>query len=199
MYHGVPRTAPQRNGVNASLVTRLSQKSSIYFNKKTDPSTKLKYNTFTPFWSCGSGGVGVSTAGSAVDWCCSHSDGSSCCDSSFVLGNTGKAFKPGNDAVLQSLTSASTNTAGCTAVSTTTITATPTGGASKDTSNKGDIGTKVGLGVGIPLGVLVAGLLGFLFWRESRKYHSIPTTPNYSQPDPVYEAPQNAVHEMSSK
>lgn len=32
-----------------------------------------------------------------------------------------------------------------------------------------DIGTMVGLGVGIPLGLLVAGLIGFLFYREYNK------------------------------
>jgi hypothetical protein len=36
-------------------------------------------------------------------------------------------------------------------------------------NSNGDLGTKVGVGVGVPLGVLAIGILTFLFWRESRK------------------------------
>lgn len=38
--------------------------------------------------------------------------------------------------------------------------------------NNADLGTKVGLGVGIPLGVLVASVLVFLVWRECSKRRS---------------------------
>lgn len=38
-------------------------------------------------------------------------------------------------------------------------------------SGNGDLGTKVGLGVGIPLGVLALGFLAWLFFRERRRRH----------------------------
>jgi hypothetical protein len=50
----------------------------------------------------------------------------------------------------------------------------PTSGADVNRAscpkNNGDLGTKVGLGVGIPLGVLVAAILGLLGWREYQKF-----------------------------
>jgi hypothetical protein len=32
-----------------------------------------------------------------------------------------------------------------------------------------ELGTKLGLGIGVPLGVLAAGILGLLFWREGNR------------------------------
>jgi hypothetical protein len=182
---------------NQCIIGKYTLKITEYTLNKADPSTKKKYDEYAPLWPCISEGEGGFIGELATDWCCAYSNGSSCCENKFTLGNTGKAFQPGYDAILQSLTSGSTNTS----CPTTTVTTTPTGGASKGGKSNGNIGTKVGLGVGIPLGVLVAGLLGLLFWRESKKKHSSPASysPTKSQPTPIYEAPQNALHEMSAR
>lgn len=95
--------------------------------------------------------------------CCSYSNGSSCCSSSFVLGVTGPAFKPGYDAIIQNLTSGLVNAS--------SISSQQSNCTNTTSSGNGDLGTKVGVGVGVPLGVLVAGLLGFLFYREYKKGH----------------------------
>lgn len=129
---------------------------------EADPSTDQPYDDYTPIWSCSPQGTG------GRDFCCGYSNGSSCCDDSFVLGVTGVAFQPGFDAFVQNLTDSATNTSGSASAQTSSPVPVPSAA-----SDSGDIGTKVGLGVGIPLGILVAGILGFLFWRESRKTRGI--------------------------
>ncbi|RKF56083.1 hypothetical protein OnM2_084033 [Erysiphe neolycopersici] len=115
----------------------------------TDPSTRRRYNRATPILSCASPG----TIGEGV--CCGYSNGSSCCSDQFRIGNSGPTFIPGFDAVATGLSAiGGTNT--------TNITTVPS-------DNSQNIGTMVGLGVGIPLGLLVAGLIGFLFYREYNK------------------------------
>lgn len=115
----------------------------------TDASTRRKYNRVAPILSCASPG----TKGDGV--CCGYSNGSSCCNDQFRIGYSGPAYIPGFDAVATGLSSmGGTNT--------TNITTVPS-------NNDQNIGTMVGLGVGIPLGLLVAGLIGFLFYREYNK------------------------------
>jgi hypothetical protein len=90
---------------------------------------------------------------------------------------TGEAFKPGYDALIQNLTSGSVNASSLSSQQSNCTTK----------FGNGDLGTKVGVGAGVPLGVLVAGLLGFLFYREYRKGHTkggavaVPTQ-EYSSP-----------------
>lgn len=132
---------------------------------KTDPSTNTKYSGFTAVWSCAEPGT------QEKEWCCAQGDSSkSCCNQSFDIGFTGRAFKPGLDTFVANLTSAA-------ATATTTITQQATGlspgvyETCDDEEGNGNLGTKVGLGVGIPLGVLGLGLLSWLFWREHKKRH----------------------------
>ncbi|PVH72388.1 hypothetical protein DL98DRAFT_576856 [Cadophora sp. DSE1049] len=146
---------------------------------KLDPSTGERYEGYTPLWSCGTPGTRSSL------YCCAQGDSSkSCCNSSFDIGNTGIAFKPGYDAFVLSLTQSnaapSSTAPSSTAQSSTTPTPTSDVNASQSTNDgttttleetcsDDNLGTKVGLGVGIPLGVLVLGLLSWLFYRESSK------------------------------
>lgn len=129
--------------------------------------------------SCGTPGTRSSS------YCCGQGDSStSCCNSSFEIGNTGIAFKPGYDAFVLSLTQSSaapSSTAlSSTTRSSTALTSTSDVNASQSTNDRNstdlegtcsndNLGTKVGLGVGIPLGALVLGLLSWLFYRESSK------------------------------
>ncbi|CAD6501895.1 BgTH12-02140 [Blumeria graminis f. sp. triticale] len=186
----------------------------------TDPSTRRKYSQSTSILPCASPGT------QGESYCCSYSNGSSCCNDQFRLGNSGPIYKPGLDIMLNDISSSSGS-------NTTNITNVPSSAGQ-------DIATKVGLGVGIPLGVFVVGLLGFLFYRESHKnsnernpaaaslslvnsrtrhlpmeqndaYESYsspqsypvsettqhhPYSPHNLKPDPVFEAPVSNLHEM---
>lgn len=60
-----------------------------------------------------------------------------------------------------------------TAITTTTVgaasqTDAASSGTVHQTSSSSNLGAAIGAGVGVPLGLLSAGLLGFLFWRERR-------------------------------
>ncbi|KUJ09480.1 uncharacterized protein LY89DRAFT_741187 [Mollisia scopiformis] len=126
----------------------------------TDPSTNDEYDSWTAIWSC-------SPIGTAQgEQCCGYGNGSSCCDSKFELGVTGPSFKPGYDALIQNLTSGTVNAS---SIPSQKSNCTNTNTTSTQSCGNGDLGTKVGVGVGIPLGVLVAGLLSFLFYREFKK------------------------------
>ncbi|CAG8962471.1 hypothetical protein HYFRA_00014201 [Hymenoscyphus fraxineus] len=113
---------------------------------------------YEPFdFCCGAGGP------SDRDW------GKDCCQSSFKLGVTGAAFKPGFDALLQNLTAAANSAVTSAApIPTSTPEACPTAAAadSAASSQIDDLGMKIGVGVGVPLAVLAIGTLVFLFWRE---------------------------------
>jgi len=134
-------------------------------NEMADPETHAPENFWAAVWSCSPPGEEVK------EFCCGYSS-ESCCNSSFTLGTTGVAFKPGFDALVQSISRAAV--ASATAGSTSSASA----NAAQATSSRipeencansnGDLGTKVGVGVGVPLGVLAIGILTFLFWRESR-------------------------------
>lgn len=65
------------------------------------------------------------------------------------------AYSPGLDVLVTGLSSSSGSNM-------TNITTVPAG-------SNDNIGTKIGLGVGIPLGVFFTGILGFLFYREYNK------------------------------
>jgi len=124
------------------------------------PIHKKKYSGFTAIWSCAS----VSgTQGN--NWCCATGDSStSCCNASFGALVTGGAFMPGLDQFILNITQAAQQNS-----SSTNVNASSLAGGS---DNKSALGTKVGLGVGVPLGVLVLGLLTWLFFRERSKNHA---------------------------
>ncbi|KAM3087452.1 hypothetical protein ACMFMG_001539 [Clarireedia jacksonii] len=132
----------------------------------TEPTGRKPYRTWTALWACSDLGLPLS------EFCCGYANGESCCPSKFELGVTGQAFKPGDDqrvknisaAAIAKYTSTSTIPTVASAVSS-VATASSTPSACPDP----DLGTKVGLGVGVPLGVLAAGILGWLFWREVNK------------------------------
>ncbi|PVH70648.1 hypothetical protein DL98DRAFT_597644 [Cadophora sp. DSE1049] len=142
----------------------------------TDPSTETPYGRWTAVFSCSP--VGTING----EFCCDYSNSESCCPSNFTQFSTGEAFKPGADAreaaiassaIASAMAANGTGTsAACTATSAPAETS--SGGklvASDCPKGKGDLGTKVGLGVGIPLGVLVFAILAFLGWREWSKHH----------------------------
>ncbi|KAM3084355.1 hypothetical protein ACMFMF_001714 [Clarireedia jacksonii] len=132
----------------------------------SEPTGRKPYRTWTALWACSDLGLPLS------EFCCGYANGESCCPSKFELGVTGQAFKPGDDqrvknisaAAIAKYTSTSTIPTVASAVSS-VATASSTPSACPDP----DLGTKVGLGVGVPLGVLAAGILGWLFWREVNK------------------------------
>jgi hypothetical protein len=146
-----------------------------------EPTGGNKYTTFTPLWPCSDLGQ------PQTEFCCGYANSDSCCPSKFTLSGTGWAFKPGDDQRVENIKEAaiasytSTNVISTTAIASytsasvisTTAVATSSSSTSTSTSaspdNNSDIGTKVGLAVGIPLGVLAAGILGWLFYREKSK------------------------------
>ncbi|KAG4433670.1 hypothetical protein IFR05_010838 [Cadophora sp. M221] len=134
-----------------------------------DPSTNERYGGFTAIWSCSPPGT------QSTQFCCAHGDSTqSCCNSSFELGTTGMAFKPGYDAIIASITQSSTKStdtsdASDSQCSNSGVTSTYT----DNSTNNDSLGTKVGLGVGIPLGVFVLGFLSWLFYREFAKNRRI--------------------------
>ncbi|TVY71524.1 hypothetical protein LSUE1_G005372 [Lachnellula suecica] len=137
-----------------------------------NPDNNAPASGWTAVWSCAQPGI------EEKKFCCGFT-GESCCNSSFTLGVTGPAFKPGLDAFVLSISSAAVASATGSIVAMTTSTASAVSTAamaewttSNSTCSNGDLGTKVGLGVGVPLGVLALGILGFLFWRESGKRHA---------------------------
>ncbi|TVY48411.1 hypothetical protein LOCC1_G001546 [Lachnellula occidentalis] len=136
-----------------------------------NPDTQALESYWAAIWSC-------ADPGSAPDKFCCGFGTASCCNSSFTLGTTGVAFKPGLDAYVQSISAAAVSSAMATAMASTSIgtTASPAAQATASqsveancTGTSGDLGTKIGVGVGVPLGVLAVGVLSFLFWRESRR------------------------------
>jgi len=82
---------------------------------------------------------------------------------------------PGLDQFVLNITKAAQqNSSSTSSSSPTSSSSVPTDLTASSTSNKSgnsDLGTKVGLGVGIPLGVLVLGLLAWLFFREMKRRH----------------------------
>ncbi|RDW79482.1 hypothetical protein BP6252_04120 [Coleophoma cylindrospora] len=136
----------------------------------TDPSSNKRYNGFTALWSCDPIGTPV------ANFCCAYGSGESCCGSQFTLGTTGNAFKPGADAVVQSISAAAIAAYTATATggsASAASTSSPSASATAATATAApkcdsDLGTKVGVGVGVPLGVLALGILSFLFLREKR-------------------------------
>jgi len=88
---------------------------------------------------------------------------------------TGEAFKPGvdyRDAAIASSAIASAMATNKTATSAPTETSSDGNLVASDCP-KGivDLAKKVGLGVGIPLSILVLAILGFFGWREWGKHH----------------------------
>lgn len=145
------------------------RKSRLMMSLCIDPETQKPEPFWAAVWSCAEPG------GAPTKFCCSFGT-ESCCNSSFTLGTTGVAFKPGLDAFVQSISAAAVSSAMASA--TTGTTASPAqatasqnsqGVQANCTSTGDDLGTKIGVGVGVPLGVLAIGVLSFLFWRESRR------------------------------
>ncbi|TVY86343.1 hypothetical protein LAWI1_G008486 [Lachnellula willkommii] len=141
----------------------------------TNPDTQKPESYWAAVWSCADRGA------APTKFCCGFGT-ESCCNSSFTLGTTGVAFKPGLDAFVQSVSAAAVSSAMASAIAstsasaTTGTTASPAAQATTSESveanctSAGDaLGTKIGVGVGVPLGVLAVGVLSFLFWRESRR------------------------------
>lgn len=110
-----------------------------------DPVSRRRYNRISPILSCSDPG----TAG--PNFCCGSGDGS-CCNDQFRIENSAPVYKPGLDIIAES---------GLPTSNTTNITNVP--------SPTGDIGTKIGLGIGVPLSIFVVGILGFLLYREHNK------------------------------
>ncbi|CAG8976683.1 hypothetical protein HYALB_00010808 [Hymenoscyphus albidus] len=147
------------------------------FKQCINDDTSGPYKTYAILRSCAQPGY------ESFDFCCgaggpSDRDwGKDCCQSSFKLGVTGAAFKPGFDALLQNLTAAANSAVTSAApIPTSAPEACPTAAAadSAASSKNDDLGMKIGVGVGVPLAVLAVGTLVFLFWRETRRnaHHS---------------------------
>lgn len=127
-------------------------------------------NYWAAIWTCASPGE------APTKFCCGYGS-ESCCNSSFTLGVTGTSFKPGYDAFVQNISAAAASSALATvatvattaALAQATTSATTSSNTTNETCSNGDLGTKVGIGVGVPLGVLAFGILTFLFWRECGK------------------------------
>ena len=77
-------------------------------------------------------------------------------------------------------------------ISPATATETPTsqpsaaGLAAPSSNHNGNTAIAIGVGVGVPLGVAAIGLLGFLFWRESRRRPTRGRTPGLNSQSVVY-------------
>lgn len=133
----------------------------------SDPILGNLYGTFVNIVNCGPPGLGNSS------FCCSSRSHEQCCGSAFTFPGTGRAFQPGIDAVLQSLSSiASTTTISAGIPTSTASIASQTSTASKSSVS---LGTAVGAGIGVPMGLLVVGALGFLFWNQKRKRATVAT------------------------
>ncbi|TVY33134.1 hypothetical protein LSUB1_G007303 [Lachnellula subtilissima] len=131
-----------------------------------NPETQKAEPFWAAVWSC-------TPAGTAPDKFCCGFGPESCCNSSFTLGTTGVAFKPGLDAFVQSISAAAVSSAMATVIASTVIstTASPAQATTSQTSQSveancsrsgDDLGTKIGVGIGVPLGVLAVGILSFL-------------------------------------
>ncbi|KAH6674699.1 hypothetical protein B0J14DRAFT_699380 [Halenospora varia] len=123
-----------------------------------DPDTHQPFSIFTAIWSCAQPGT-TENIPNTGEFCCGY-QAASCCNNSFFLGTTGQAFKPGWDAMVVSISSAAV------AAATSTDAAIPVNSSTSQHCSNGDLGTKVGVGVGVPLGVLALGILGFYFGVE---------------------------------
>jgi hypothetical protein len=144
----------------------------------------MRYRTWTALWACSPLGLPLS------EYCCGYANGASCCPSKFKLGVTGQAFKPGDDQRVKDISAAavarysststvstvSTVASATSSVATASVTsalatacaasAVATAFSTPSACPDPELGTKIGLGVGVPLGVLAAGILGLLFMRE---------------------------------
>ncbi|TVY28576.1 hypothetical protein LHYA1_G001928 [Lachnellula hyalina] len=138
-----------------------------------DPETQKAEPFWAAVWSCTPAGT------PPTKFCCGFGP-ESCCNSSFTLGTTGVAFKPGLDAYVQSISAAAVSSAMATVIASTVTSTTPSPAQATTSqtsqsveancsSSGDDLGTKIGVGIGVPLGVMAVGILSFLFWRESRR------------------------------
>ncbi|PQE17390.1 effector OEC112 precursor protein [Rutstroemia sp. NJR-2017a BVV2] len=146
-------------------------------NCTTEPTSGMRYRTWTALWACSPLGLPLS------EYCCGYANGESCCPSKFKLGVTGQAFKPGDDqraknisaaAIAQYTSTRTVSTVSSIASSPATATASAASAIATASSTPSacpdpELGTKLGLGVGVPLGLLAAGILGLLFWREANR------------------------------
>lgn len=135
----------------------------------SDPILNTPYSSYAAIYPCVAGLY-------PTKFCCGSYSNQDCCGSNFTLGNTGLAFKPGTDAVQAQISSLSAALASATTASsqsTVTTTATAAATATSSSSSSNNLGPAIGAGVGIPLGVLTLGLLGFLIWRERRRYRDL--------------------------
>lgn len=127
-------------------------------NASSDPFTKQPFGTETAIIYC-------SGPGAVPDEFCCNSAGGNCCSiATFGLGSTGNAFSHGLDQLVLDLRkgiSSSVSSASNASFSVKKEIAMP--------STPMPVATTVGLAIGIPLGTLVLGILGFLFWRENRR------------------------------
>ncbi|KAH8660955.1 hypothetical protein BGZ60DRAFT_414356 [Tricladium varicosporioides] len=131
-----------------------------------NPDTHKPFSIFTAIWSCAKPGTTENILNTG-EFCCGY-QAASCCNNSFFLGTTGQAFKPGWDAMVVSISSAAI------AAATPTSAAIPVNSSTSQHCSNDDLGTKIGVGVGVPLGVLALGILGFLFWRgRGKKYNNV--------------------------
>ncbi|KAN0101552.1 hypothetical protein V8E51_012062 [Hyaloscypha variabilis] len=128
---------------------------------RLDPFTKQPFAGQTPIISC-------SGPGAIPNEFCCNSVGRNCCTvAPFGLGSTGNAFSHGLDTLVLDLKNA--NNGISSSSSSPSSQASSTKKAATKSSTPLSIATTVGLAIGVPLGGLVIGVLGFLFWREKRR------------------------------
>jgi hypothetical protein len=129
-------------------------------NASVDPFTKQPYGAQTPIISC-------SAPGAIPNEFCCNSAGNDCCSvTTFELGSTGNAFSHGLDQLVLNLKKANGKSAS------ESLASNASSSVKKEIampSTPMPVATTVGLAIGIPLGTLVLGILGFLFWRENRR------------------------------
>jgi hypothetical protein len=73
------------------------------------------------------------------------------------------------DQMILELAAFKSNSSAAAATVTVTATASLASATGKSNSSNDDLGTKIGLAVGVPLGVLAIGVLSFLFWKERKR------------------------------
>lgn len=128
-----------------------------------DPFSKALYSVQTPIVSCSGPNGAIPN-----EFCC-NSVGKNCCSiATFGLGSTGNAFSHGLDQLILNLKNAQASGIGS-SPSSASSQASSAKKAPAQTSSPLGVASTVGLAIGIPLGALVLGVLGFLFWREKRR------------------------------
>lgn len=163
----------------------------LYSNEMPDPFNKNPYSSSTTIIPCGGPGA-ISN-----EFCC-NSPGRNCCTiATFGLGSTGNSFFHGIDGILANLKAATSTSSIQPSSTSTTQTTRPSAPANNDNNNNNrtaspqpssplTIATTVGVAVGVPLGALVLGILGYLFYRARRTNpRSSSSSSFFSKPPPT--------------